>query len=212
MAYRDEKGTFARPRSHPRSTGMGPKAYEQSAGFCASAVARIRWMPAPFTRKLPGCRTLCWNLPASKRDAALEERAKPLSTLSARPVAELAAEIGCGVPTLADILEQLVRPGRDPREDTPAPILRSDVLKMEDLSTGMRSERHRAQRGGFRHLSLISVSSRMGLLHRTQVRGDAPAGGRHRGCDHPQSGSRTRAGYQPGDGKGVSLHPLLTVF
>jgi uncharacterized protein len=50
----------------------------------------------------------------------------------------LAEEIGIGEPTLIDILENLKKPGRDPREDIPAPILRSDVLKMEDLSEGMK--------------------------------------------------------------------------
>ncbi|HRF98465.1 MAG TPA: S1 RNA-binding domain-containing protein, partial [Aggregatilineales bacterium] len=53
------------------------------------------------------------------------------------PLTTLAEETGAGVPTLSDILEQLVRPGRDPREDLPAPILRNDVLSMEDLQVGM---------------------------------------------------------------------------
>ncbi|NDJ53569.1 MAG: S1 RNA-binding domain-containing protein, partial [Chloroflexi bacterium] len=53
-------------------------------------------------------------------------------------VSELAEQLGLGVPTLNDILEELQRPGRDPREDIPAPILRQDVLSMEDLKPGMR--------------------------------------------------------------------------
>ncbi len=51
---------------------------------------------------------------------------------------QLAEEIGIGEPTLKDIIENLKKPGRDPREELPKPILRSDVLKMEDLQTGMR--------------------------------------------------------------------------
>ncbi len=51
---------------------------------------------------------------------------------------KLAEEIGIGEPTLKDIIENLKKPGRDPREEMPKPILRSDVLKMEDLQTGMR--------------------------------------------------------------------------
>ena len=48
-----------------------------------------------------------------------------------------AAELGIGVPTLEDIMRELEKPGRDPREDAPAPVLRSDVLSMEDLQEGM---------------------------------------------------------------------------
>ena len=115
--------------------------------------------------------TLCWQLPASKSDAGQEERRKAVAALSARPVAELAGEIGCGVPTLADILEQLVRPGRDPREDTPAPILRSDVLKMEDLSNGMRLKGTVRNVVDFGIFIDIGVKQD-GLLHRSQI----PAG------------------------------------
>jgi protein Tex len=104
-------------------------------------------------------------------DSTQEERRKAIGALSARPAADLAAEIGCGVPTLTDILEQLVRPGRDPREDTPAPILRSDVLKMEDLSAGMRLKGTVRNVVDFGIFIDIGVKQD-GLLHRTQV----PAG------------------------------------
>lgn len=67
----------------------------------------------------------------AERKPALE------ALLAQKPVETLAGELGCGVPTLQDILEQLVRPGRDPRADTPTPILRSDVLSMDDLTANM---------------------------------------------------------------------------
>src|SRR5690606_40752192 len=66
----------------------------------------------------------------------------------------LAPELGIGVPTLRDIIEALLRPGRDPREDLPPPIFRTDVLKIEDLKPGMelvgtvrnvRSEEHTSE-------------------------------------------------------------------
>jgi uncharacterized protein len=57
--------------------------------------------------------------------------------LAQQPITAIADELGTGVPTLKDILVQLVRPGRDPREDLPAPALRSDVLSMDDLVSGM---------------------------------------------------------------------------
>jgi protein Tex len=73
-----------------------------------------------------------------------------------------------GLPTLLDILEQLVRPGRDPRQDLPAPILRSDVLKMEDLSVGMRLKgtvRNVVDFGAFVDIGV----KQDGLLHRSQI-------------------------------------------
>jgi uncharacterized protein len=80
----------------------------------------------------------------------------------------LAAELECGIPTLHDIFEQLVRPGRDPRQDTPAPILRSDVLKVEDLAVGMTLKgtvRNVVDFGAF-----IDIGVKQdGLLHKSQI-------------------------------------------
>ena len=72
------------------------------------------------------------------------------------------------MPTLKDVLEQLVRPGRDPRADAPAPILRSDVLKAEDLVTGMQLKgtvRNVVDFGAFVDIGV----KQDGLLHRTQI-------------------------------------------
>ena len=74
----------------------------------------------------------------------------------------------CGIPTLKDILEQLVRPGRDPRTDTPAPILRSDVLKVDDLTTGMSLKgtvRNVVDFGAFVDIGL----KQDGLLHKSKI-------------------------------------------
>jgi protein Tex len=84
------------------------------------------------------------------------------------PLADLAATFGVGEPTLADIFEQLVRPGRDPREDLPAPILRNDVLSMDDLYPGLELEgtvRNVIDFGAF-----IDIGVKQdGLLHRSQI-------------------------------------------
>ena len=80
----------------------------------------------------------------------------------------MAAKFKCGVPTLVDILDQLARPGRDPRDDLPAPILRSDVRSMEDLSTGMRMKgtvRNVVDFGAFVDIGV----KQDGLLHRSQL-------------------------------------------
>jgi uncharacterized protein len=83
----------------------------------------------------------------------------------------LAKELVCGEPTLADILEQIVRPGRDPREDAPPPILRSDVLSMDDLAVGMRL--HGVVRNVVDFGAFVDIGVKQdGLLHRSQM----PAG------------------------------------
>jgi uncharacterized protein len=85
-----------------------------------------------------------------------------------RPLEQLAADLGSGVPTLSDIFEQLVRPGRDPRRDLPPPLLRSDVLSMADLRPGMilsGTVRNVVDFGAF-----IDVGVKQdGLLHRSQI-------------------------------------------
>jgi len=83
-------------------------------------------------------------------------------------MAELAAQLNAGVPTLEDIFEQLVRPGRDPRQDLPVPILRSDVLSMEDLTPGMNMKgtvRNVVDFGAFVDIGV----KQDGLLHRSQI-------------------------------------------
>jgi uncharacterized protein len=84
------------------------------------------------------------------------------------PLENLAAQLNTGVPTLEDIFEQLIRPGRDPRSDLPTPILHSDVLKMEDLVTGMKLKgtvRNVVDFGAFVDIGV----KQDGLLHRSQI-------------------------------------------
>jgi uncharacterized protein len=168
VAYRDENGVFPDREAVKSVPGLGPKAFEQSAGFLrirggrnaldASAIHPESYAVAEAVLKMAGIRI----------SDPLEQKRKAIGALQSRPLHELAEEIGCGVPTLADILEQLVRPGRDPREDTPAPILRTDVLKMEDLAVGMKLKgtvRNVVDFGVF-----IDIGVKQdGLLHRTQV-------------------------------------------
>ena len=168
VARRDENGIFADREDIKNVPGLGPKAYEQSAGFLrirngknpldASAIHPESYPVAAAVLELAGL----------SMSSSLDEKRKAIGKLQARPTHELAEEIGCGVPTLTDILEQLVRPGRDPREDTPAPILRSDVLKMEDLTVGMKLK------GTVRNVvdfgTFVDIGVKQdGLLHRTQV-------------------------------------------
>jgi uncharacterized protein len=145
VTYRDENGPFPSRTAFHKVTGFGAKAFEQAAGFMRIPNGKN---PLDASAIHPESYSLAQEILARaglKADSPLDERRSALEALTAKtPVETLAKEFGCGVPTLQDILEQLVRPGRDPRTDTPLPMLRSDVLKVEDLMTGM----HRAQRRG----------------------------------------------------------------
>ena len=101
--------------------------------------------------------------------APQEERQRRLDALlAATALADLAAALGVGAPTLADICEQLVRPGRDPRTDLPAPLLRSDVLSMDDLAPGLKLQgtvRNVVDFGAFVDIGV----KHDGLLHRSRL-------------------------------------------
>lgn len=169
VGYRDSSGVFRSREELKKVSGLGPKAYEQSAGFMrirdginpldASAIHPESYAVALVVLERAGLR------PASP----INERKTALEALTAKTSPEaLAAEIGCGLPTLHDILEQLIRPGRDPREETPAPILRSDVLKTEDLAPGMELKgtvRNVVDFGAFVDLGV----KQDGLLHKSQI-------------------------------------------
>ncbi|MFZ5921147.1 MAG: Tex family protein [Chloroflexota bacterium] len=169
VAYRDANGAFKSRADLRQVSGLGPKAFEQSAGFMrirdgvnpldASAIHPESYPIAEAVLERAG---LSAGSPPNERKPALE-------SLTAKiPADRLAAELGCGLPTLNDILEQLVRPGRDPRADTPAPILRSDVLKMEDLMVGMTLKgtvRNVVDFGAFVDIGV----KQDGLLHKSQI-------------------------------------------
>jgi len=169
VAHRDANGVFRARDELRKVSGLGPKAYEQSAGFMrirdginpldASAIHPESYAIAEAVLAHAGLS------PAS----AIEERKPALEALTAKiPLEALATELGCGLPTLKDILEQLVRPGRDPRADTPAPILRSDVLRVEDLVTGMSLKgtvRNVVDFGAFVDIGI----KQDGLLHKSQI-------------------------------------------
>jgi uncharacterized protein len=169
VAYRDENGAFKSRTALKKVAGLGPKAFEQAAGFLRirdgsnpldeTAIHPESYEIAEAILERVG---LSKKSPLSKRTAAIE-------TLIAKTSAEeLAKELKCGVPTLKDVLEQLVRPGRDPRTDAPAPLLRSDVLKAEDLVTGMQLQgtvRNVIDFGAFIDIGI----KQDGLLHISQI-------------------------------------------
>jgi uncharacterized protein len=169
VSHRDRNGAFESREGLRDVSGLGPKAYEQSAGFLrvreginpldASAIHPESY---PIAEAVLARAGLSPASPISDRIPALE-------ALTAKiPPETLAAELGCGLPTLKDILEQLVRPGRDPREGAPAPILRSDVLKMDDLVKGL------SLKGTVRNVvdfgAFVDIGVKQdGLLHKSQI-------------------------------------------
>ncbi len=138
VKQREKVGKFNERNELKKVTGLGEKAFEQSAGFL-----KIRDGENPLdntfihpesyqaTEKL----LEKLNLPAAK----IKDSGSMISLIvQQKGTKKLAEEIGIGEPTLIDIIENLKKPGRDPREDIQKPILRSDVLKIEDLIEGMR--------------------------------------------------------------------------
>jgi uncharacterized protein len=169
VAHRDDHGTFKSRSELKEVAGLGPKAFEQCAGFTrilggsnpldASAIHPESYPIAAEVMKRAGIQP----------GASLAERKAAIEGLRAEITPEaLAKELGCGKLTLTDIMEQLVRPGRDPRQDAPLPILRSDVLKMEDLAEGMTLKgtvRNVVDFGAFVDIGV----KQDGLLHRSQM-------------------------------------------
>jgi uncharacterized protein len=137
VAYRDENGPFQKRSQLKAVKGLGPKAYQQAAGFL----------------RVPGSANPLDNTPIHPESYPVVRRLLELANtrLKARDmvgrVRAVRDELGLdgladllevGAPTLLDILDGLARPGRDPRDELPPPVLRQDVLKIEDLHEGMR--------------------------------------------------------------------------
>ena len=137
VAYREENGIPTR-QALKKVPKLGPRAFEQCAGFLRVADSRN---PLDATGVHPE------SYDAAK--ALLEKLGYDLKTVKNGGVPDiviraknygeekLAEEIGTGLPTLRDMLEELKKPGRDPRDELPAPVLRTDVLDMKDLKPGM---------------------------------------------------------------------------
>ena len=169
VAHRDEHGPFPDRESLIKVHGLGNKAFEQAAGFLrvrdgdnpldASAIHPESYAVATAVLQRAN---LTLYTPLDERETALKSLRQQV------PLNELAHELNTGVPTLKDIFEQLIRPGRDPREDMPTPILRSDVLSMSDLQVGM------ILNGTVRNVvdfgSFIDIGVKQdGLLHRSRI-------------------------------------------
>lgn len=136
VAYREEHGRFADRRELLKVPKLGPKAYEQCAGF-----TRIQGGKNPLdaTGVHPESYEAAEKLLKKQGFTPEDITARRLTGLSMtiRDYKKLAEELGVGEITLRDIVKELEKPARDPRDEMPKPILRTDVLEMKDLKEGM---------------------------------------------------------------------------
>ena len=137
VTYREENGSFTDRKQLLKVSKLGPKAYEQCAGFLRvrdgknaldnTGVHPESYGPAKLLLEECG-----YTLEDVGKVGELPERAKKIG------LEKLSQLSGAGVPTLQDIIKELVKPGRDPRDDLPAPLMRSaDVMELSDLKEGM---------------------------------------------------------------------------
>ena len=134
VAFREENGPFTSRAQLKKVPKLGPKAFEQSAGFLRVPESKeLLDNTGIHPESYQAARNLLTILGYGKGEsfAALSEK------LASYGSAKAAAECGVGEPTLLDIVKELAKPGRDPRDDLPAPILRKDVMEMKDLKPGM---------------------------------------------------------------------------
>ena len=135
VRYREANGKFRSRRELLNVPRLGEKTYEQCVGFLRIPDGDEPLDNTPIhPESYPAVERLLEELGLGRGDLgkpALRER------LQAVDVESLAARLGVGVPTLRDILDSLQRPGRDPRDELPKPIFRTDVLRLEDLKPGM---------------------------------------------------------------------------
>jgi uncharacterized protein len=159
VKYREEHGSFRSRAELQKVPGVGPVTFVQAAGFLKIANgtepldntfihpesypatrALLQLLPAGDNKKARPAERIAQYRQLVKLQSSLGRTSRKGSNVADSEEAawaELAAKVGVGLPTLRDILENLEKPGLDPRDALPVPILRHDVLKMEDLQPGM---------------------------------------------------------------------------
>ena len=135
VAYREANGRFADRRQLLKVPKLGPKAFEQCAGFLRIAGGSN---PLDGTSVHPESYDAAMKLLASLGYSAEDITSGGLKGISKKVnVKKSAEQLGVGELTLQDIVQELEKPARDPRDEMPRPVLRSDVLDMKDLTPGM---------------------------------------------------------------------------
>ena len=138
VAFREENGGFNARTELKKVKGLGPKAYQQCAGFLRVPEGKT---PLDNTGVHPesydAAKKLLDIFGYSQKDVAAQGAAGIGGKVKDYGIAKAAEECGVGIPTLTDIIDELEKPGRDIRDDLPKPMLRSDIMDMNDLREGM---------------------------------------------------------------------------
>ncbi|MBQ1594135.1 MAG: RNA-binding transcriptional accessory protein [Ruminococcus sp.] len=138
VAYREENGAFSSRAELKKVPKLGPKAFEQCAGFLRVPESRN---PLDNTGVHPesykSAKELLGLLDYSDKEIKAAKFTDISGRVKAKGTKTLADTLGIGLPTLDDIVKELSKPGRDPRDEMPAPMLRTDVLDINDLKEGM---------------------------------------------------------------------------
>ena len=136
VTYREENGAFHSRAELKKVPKLGPKAFEQCAGFLrVSESANVLDHTAVHPESYDAAKALLemagYSIKGKAEFPGLREKVESMG------YSTTAEKLGVGEPTLRDIVKELLQPGRDPRDELPAPMLRTDVMKMEDLKPGM---------------------------------------------------------------------------
>ena len=138
VAYREENGPFTSRTQIKKVPKLGPKAFQQCAGFLRVPESKsVLDNTAVHPESYDAAKALLELMGYTLADVRAEKLADLPQRLKAYGEAKAAEAVGVGIPTLRDITSELLKPGRDVREELPQPILRTDVMEMKDLKPGM---------------------------------------------------------------------------
>ena len=138
VAYREENGPFTSRAQIKKVPKLGPKAFQQCAGFLRVPESKsVLDNTAVHPESYDAAKALLELMGYTLADVRAEKLADLPQRLMAYGEAKAAEAVGVGIPTLQDITSELLKPGRDVREELPQPILRTDVMEMKDLKPGM---------------------------------------------------------------------------
>lgn len=138
VAYREENGPFTSRTQIKKVPKLGPKAFQQCAGFLRVPESKsVLDNTAVHPESYDAAKALLELMGYTLADVKAEKLSDLPARLKAYGEAKAAAAVGTGIPTLRDITAELLKPGRDVRDELPQPILRTDVMEMKDLKPGM---------------------------------------------------------------------------
>lgn len=139
VAWREENGLFSSRKQLQKVNKLGKKAYEQCAGFLrVPESADLLDNTAVHPESYEAARAFLCLCGCSAEDIKNGRMPSVIQNLEKSRLPQLADQLGVGLPTLQDIVAELSKPGRDPRDELPAPLLRTDILSMENLKEGMQ--------------------------------------------------------------------------